>query len=181
MRPAVIASVARNRKAGAQRIRLMSPQFSGRRFIVMIFVGTLIFAPGVALTILGISNDKKIDELSPEHSVLYKVIGPAACGVGVCILIAAVMYYFCYGVSNVTRSRHQSVLHNHPNIYTLSYKEQTTSSGSHHRHSSHSSSHSHQQDALIEDEKHRHRHHRHHHHKKSQEDHKKTPKEDNVC
>jgi hypothetical protein len=69
MRPAVIASVARNRKAGAQRIRLMSPQFSGKRFIVMIFVGTLIFAPGVALTILGISNDKKIDDLSPEHSV----------------------------------------------------------------------------------------------------------------
>ena len=40
---------------------------------------------------------------------LYKVIGPAACGVGVCILIAAVMYYFCYGLSDTTRSRHQSV------------------------------------------------------------------------
>lgn len=69
MRPAVIASVARNRKQGAQRIRLMSPQFSGRRFIVMIFVGTLIFAPGVALTILGISNDDEISQVSPAQGV----------------------------------------------------------------------------------------------------------------
>ena len=80
MRPAVIASVARNRKRGegVKRIRLMSPQFSGRRFIVMIFVGTLIFAPGVALTVLGISNDKEISTLSPAHGVYvmycYRII-----------------------------------------------------------------------------------------------------------
>ncbi|VDI57709.1 uncharacterized protein LOC143045852 [Mytilus galloprovincialis] len=169
MRPAVIASVARNRKGqGAKRIRLMSPQFSGRRFIVMIFVGTLIFAPGVAMTILGINNDEDIDNLSPAHGVLYKVIGPAACGIGICVLIAAVMYYFCYGLANTTRPRHQS----------------TTSSGSHHnRQSSHSSSHSHshshpQQDALIENEKqHRHKQHRHHHSKQK----KVTQEETNEC
>lgn len=169
MRPAVIASVARNRKQGAKRIRLMSPQFSGRRFIVMIFVGTLIFAPGVAMTILGISNDEDIDDLSPAHGVLYKVIGPAACGIGICILIAAVMYYFCYGLANTTRPRHH---------------QSTTSSGSHHnRQSSHSSSHSHshshpQQDALIDNEKqHRHKQHRHHHSKQK----KVTKEETNEC
>lgn len=161
MRPAVIASVARNRKsgAGAQRIRLLTPEFSGKKFIVMIFVGTIIFAPGLALTIVGISNEKAVENLSPAHSLLYKVIGPAACGIGVCIIFAAIMYYFCYGTSNMTRSRHQS----------------TTSSGSHHRQSSHSSSHSNPQDALIEDEKRTKRHKR-----RSREDKKNTSKENTA-
>ncbi|XP_033750214.1 uncharacterized protein LOC117334618 [Pecten maximus] len=123
MRPAVYASVVRNRKQNARRIRLRAPQFSLRRVMVMVFVGGALFIPGLILTILGVENEGDTEKDTPEKKVMYTVIGPAGCALGVIVLIAAVLYYFCYGFSTITQPRHS-----------------TTSGGStHHGHSSYSS------------------------------------------
>ncbi|XP_021346645.1 uncharacterized protein LOC110446025 [Mizuhopecten yessoensis] len=133
MRPAVYASVVRNRKQNARRIRLRAPQFSLRRVMVMVFVGGVLFIPGLILTILGVENEENMDKESPEQKVMYTVIGPAGCALGVIVLVAAVLYYFCYGFSTITQPRHSTV----------------SGGGSHHGHSAYSSvksSHGHSED-----------------------------------
>ncbi|XP_069123964.1 uncharacterized protein [Argopecten irradians] len=133
MRPAVYASVVRSRKQNARRIRLRAPQFSLRRVMLMVFVGGALFIPGLILTILGVENEGGTEKDTPEKKVMYTVIGPAACALGVIVLIAAFLYYFCYGFSTMAQPRHS-----------------TTSGGStHHGHSSYSSvksSHGHSDD-----------------------------------
>ncbi|KAK3089768.1 hypothetical protein FSP39_006360 [Pinctada imbricata] len=107
MRPAVYASVVRNRKSGARPLR--PPQFSIRRLLVMVFIGALLLAPGLIFTVLGADSDTNNLSISPASRVLYKVIGPVALAIGIFILFSALLYYFCYGLADhSTRQRHSS-------------------------------------------------------------------------
>lgn len=64
MRPAVYASVVRNRhKSRADRAHRMQTQgFSMRRLLAMVFVGALMLAPGLTLTVLGLDDTKDDNE-----------------------------------------------------------------------------------------------------------------------
>ena len=55
MRPAVHASILRNR---SQRVRrVMRPHsFSMRRLLVLAFIGSIFFIPGIVLTIVGLEK-----------------------------------------------------------------------------------------------------------------------------
>lgn len=69
MRPAVYASVVRNRKQTAQRIRMRAPQISLRRVMVLVFIGAALFTPGLILTILGVVHEGDTGKDSPAHKV----------------------------------------------------------------------------------------------------------------
>lgn len=69
MRPAVYASIARNRKQGARRIPLRVPAFSARKLIVMLFLGGLIFVPGITFTVLGLEEVHGSQSFSPAERV----------------------------------------------------------------------------------------------------------------
>ncbi|XP_062567480.1 uncharacterized protein LOC134229721 [Saccostrea cucullata] len=112
MRPAVYASVVRNRhKSRGDRAHRMQPHgFSMRRLLAVVFVGAILLAPGLTLTVLGLDDTQDENErVAQSERVLYKVLGPIACAVGSFILVAAVFYYFCYGLADQTRrQRHSS-------------------------------------------------------------------------
>lgn len=64
MRPAVYASVVRNRhKSRGDRTHRAQPHgFSMRRLLAMVFVGAILLAPGLTLTILGLDDRKDKNE-----------------------------------------------------------------------------------------------------------------------
>lgn len=162
MRPAVYASVVRNRhKSRSDRSHRMQPQgFSMRRLLAMVFVGAIMLAPGLTLTVLGLDDTEDENErVAQSERILYKVLGPISCAVGGFILVAAVFYYCCYGlVEQSGRQRHTSssksnTSHHGMTAYSSVNNERAQegkdqshdSSSKSRRHSSHSSLHRHQQ------------------------------------
>ncbi|XP_022318636.1 uncharacterized protein LOC111121586 isoform X2 [Crassostrea virginica] len=160
MRPAVYASVVRNRhKSRADRAHRMQTQgFSMRRLLAMVFVGALMLAPGLTLTVLGLDDTKDDNEkVAQAERILYKVLGPISCAVGGFILVAAIFYYCCYGLAEQSgRQRHTSSSKSNTSHHGLtayssvnSERAQENKDGSHdtsgksRRHSSHSSLHRH--------------------------------------
>lgn len=162
MRPAVYASVVRNRhKSRSDRSHRMQPQgFSMRRLLAMVFVGAIMLAPGLTLTVLGLDDTEDENErVAQSERILYKVLGPISCAVGGFILVAAVFYYCCYGLAEQSgRQRHASssksnTSHHGMTAYSNVNNERAQegkdqshdSSNKSRRHSSHSSLHRHQQ------------------------------------
>lgn len=115
MRPAVYASVVRNRhKSRSDRSHRMQPQgFSMRRLLAMVFVGAIMLAPGLTLTVLGLDDTENENErVAQSERILYKVLGPISCAVGGFILVAAIFYYCCYGLAEQSgRQRHTSSIY----------------------------------------------------------------------
>ncbi|XP_060553184.1 uncharacterized protein LOC132714349 isoform X2 [Ruditapes philippinarum] len=103
MRPAVYASVMRNRKSGTRRVLPTPHVYSWQRFFVMLFVGAVLFIPGLIVTIIGIEYNDNLDEI-PGDRVLYKFIGPASLACGVCLICASGIYYCCWGVQSPVSS-----------------------------------------------------------------------------
>lgn len=68
MRPAVYASVMRNRKSGTRRVYPTPHRFSWQRFFAMLFVGAVLFIPGLIVTIIGIEHTDNLDDI-PGDSV----------------------------------------------------------------------------------------------------------------
>ncbi|XP_048762098.1 uncharacterized protein LOC125670774 isoform X2 [Ostrea edulis] len=166
MRPAVYASVVRNRhKSRGDRTHRAQPHgFSMRRLLAMVFVGAILLAPGLTLTILGLDDRKdKNERVAQSERILYKVMGPISCAVGGFILVAAIFYYCCYGLADQSRRhRHTSSSKSNTSHHGLTAYSSANSERPHEnqnqshdskgrRHSSHSSMH-------------RHNHHHHHHH-----------------
>ncbi|KAK3588532.1 hypothetical protein CHS0354_014243 [Potamilus streckersoni] len=107
MRPAVYASVVRNRKHSSRRAVGLKHEFSKRQMILMLFIGSLLVTFGLIVTIVGLV---KSDDITAVHGdrVFYKVIGPAglACGIG--LVAAGGIYYCCWGYRPGGRLRHTS-------------------------------------------------------------------------
>ncbi|XP_061191147.1 uncharacterized protein LOC133199354 [Saccostrea echinata] len=159
MRPAVYASVVRNRhKSRGDRTHRIQPHgFSMRRLLAMVFVGAILLAPGLTLTVLGLDDTKDENErVAQSERVLYKVLGPISCAVGSFILVAAVFYYFCYGLADQSRrQRHSSSKSNTSHHGLTAYSSVNSdrpqenqdlplnSSSKSRRHSSHTSLHRH--------------------------------------
>lgn len=104
MRPAVYASVMRNRKSGVRRVYPTPHRFSWQRFFVMLFVGAVLLIPGLIVTIIGIEYTDNLEDI-PGDTVLYKFIGPASLACGVCLICASGLYYCCWGVQSPVTTR----------------------------------------------------------------------------
>ncbi|KAH3863725.1 uncharacterized protein LOC127866637 [Dreissena polymorpha] len=104
MRPAVYASVMRNRKPGARRRPKSAPHvFSWQRFFLIVFLGTVSFIPGLIVTIIGIHVPGV-----PGDEVFFKYIGPASLAVGVGLIAAAGLYYCCWGVQSPVSAKNSA-------------------------------------------------------------------------
>ncbi|XP_046345103.1 uncharacterized protein LOC124125785 [Haliotis rufescens] len=103
MRPALHANILRHRSQRARRLYNRPHTFSLGRLLMIILVGSILFIPGLILTILGIQQAKDTDSMSPGKGIMYKAIGPTMCTLGVGMLFGAVVYYCCYGMGDQTR------------------------------------------------------------------------------
>ncbi|KAL4240724.1 hypothetical protein ACF0H5_001512 [Mactra antiquata] len=106
MRPAVYASVMRNRKTGARRVNSAPHRFCKRRFCLMLSSGVGLFIPGLIVTIIGLENVDNYDNI-PGDSVLYKFIGPLSLACGICLICVAGIYYCCWGFQSPVSGRHK--------------------------------------------------------------------------
>lgn len=67
MRPAVYASVMRNRKTGTRRVSTAPHQFCKRRFCLMLSSGVGLFIPGLIVTIIGLENVDNYDNIPGDR------------------------------------------------------------------------------------------------------------------
>ncbi|GFS08909.1 hypothetical protein ElyMa_003024700 [Elysia marginata] len=73
-------------------------QFSGRRLLIMVLCGILLFIPGLVLTIVGLeTNDKGDAKLDSRLQFVYRALGPLMCTVGSLVMFASCIYFYCYG------------------------------------------------------------------------------------
>ncbi|XP_046552997.1 uncharacterized protein LOC124262537 [Haliotis rubra] len=103
MRPALHANMLRHRSQRARRLYNRPHTFSLSRLLMIILVGSILFIPGLTLTILGIQQAKETDSMSPGKGIMYKAVGPIMCTLGVGMLFGAVVYYCCYGMGDQIR------------------------------------------------------------------------------
>ncbi|XP_064616191.1 uncharacterized protein LOC135480308 [Liolophura sinensis] len=101
MRPAVQASVLRNR---VKRVRRITPQgphrFSLRRLLLLTGIGTVIFISGVGFSVVGYEKGRPDPHLTAEQAEMYRALGPIGCVVGTALLFGACMYYYCFGTGD---------------------------------------------------------------------------------
>ncbi|XP_076458482.1 uncharacterized protein LOC143292184, partial [Babylonia areolata] len=139
MRPAVHASILRTNRSQRAR-RVMRPHsFSMRRLLLLAFIGSLFFIPGIVLTIVGLEKTaEEMDTMVPGKRIMYQAVGPALTSLGVAFLFSACVYYYWYGTGRPTRLPGGS--------HQKSFHSSTNSDHDHHGHHGH------------------HGHHHHHHH-----------------
>ncbi|KAK3751038.1 hypothetical protein RRG08_044616 [Elysia crispata] len=99
MRPAVHASILSQRTQSNSRHRAnQRHQFSGRRLLIMVLCGILLFIPGLVLTIVGLeATDKGEAKLDSRVQFVYRAVGPLMCTVGSLVMFASCIYFYCYG------------------------------------------------------------------------------------
>ncbi|XP_055876476.1 uncharacterized protein LOC129924597 isoform X3 [Biomphalaria glabrata] len=97
MRPAVHANILRNR-SNRRRMRMRKHVFSAKRLLLMVFLGIVLFIPGLALTIVGLDNrDSDYSNMGEAPRIMYQAIGPVMCCVGAAVMFASCIYFYCYG------------------------------------------------------------------------------------
>ncbi|KAL8574455.1 hypothetical protein ACOMHN_041224 [Nucella lapillus] len=151
MRPAVHASILRTNRSQRTRRVLRPHSFSMRRLLLLAFIGSLFFIPGIVLTIVGLEKTtEEMDSMTSGKRIMYQAVGPALASLGVAFLFSACVYYYCYGTGDPARvpgGAHQKSFHS-----------STNSDHDHHHHGHHGHHHGH-----------------HHHHHKGHHDHLDTP------
>ncbi|ESO87479.1 hypothetical protein LOTGIDRAFT_235122 [Lottia gigantea] len=108
MRPGLHGNLLRNSRQRSHRLNSNRPHtFSLSRLLMMVFVGAIMFIPGLTLTVIGLQKAAK-NELQPAERVMYKVVGPSLCVLGLGTLLAAGIYYCCYAVGDDGRRKNNS-------------------------------------------------------------------------
>ncbi|KAH9513128.1 hypothetical protein Btru_035938 [Bulinus truncatus] len=96
MRPAVHANILR--RGNRRRMRMRKHVFSPRRLLLMVFMGIVLFIPGLALTIVGLDkNESDYTSMGDAQRIMYQAIGPVMCCVGAAVMFASCIYFYCYG------------------------------------------------------------------------------------
>ncbi|KAL3875629.1 hypothetical protein ACJMK2_033561 [Sinanodonta woodiana] len=79
MRPAVYASVIRNRKHSARRVVGLKHEFSKRQMILMLFIGSLLVIFGLIVTIIGLVKGGSISDVHGDRVLI--MIHTLSCGI----------------------------------------------------------------------------------------------------
>ncbi|XP_041362196.1 uncharacterized protein LOC121378191 [Gigantopelta aegis] len=158
MRPAVQASILRNRTQIPRRMRGRPHTFSLNRLLMLVLIGAIFFIPGLALTVIGVQKYSGVYDLPEGQKVMFKGIGPAMCTFGVGLLVGAGIYYCCYGLGEGLGSRALAASHEGSMISNESRPGKQSSLLDHQENGN-----SPMGTPDVKDKKH-HRHHRHHHH-----------------
>ncbi|GFN98407.1 hypothetical protein PoB_002491300 [Plakobranchus ocellatus] len=147
MRPAVHASILSSRtQAGSRHRANQRHQFSGRRLLIMVLCGVLLFIPGLALTVVGLEgSDKEDTKVNSRVQFVYRAVGPLMCAVGALVMFASCIYFYCYGTGpQGPGGQHHDVEHD-GGSGTKGTHSNSSRSKSHHssHHSHHHQSHHH--------------------------------------
>ncbi|KAK6187243.1 hypothetical protein SNE40_005310 [Patella caerulea] len=111
MRPGLHGNLLRNRGQRSRRLHNRPHTFSLSRLLMMVFVGAIMFIPGLALTIIGLQTES-LEKMAPGERIMYRALGPAMCVLGIGTLFGAAVYYCCYAVGS-PNTRQQGGSSNH--------------------------------------------------------------------